>query len=83
MILRISLDNWIGIEVIILSLKRTSKKIRDVLCDKLNIDYGEITAKSVISLIFLVSLLYRAGYPGFPLFYHLDNPLYFQCRRAC
>lgn len=42
MILRICLDNWIGIEVIILSLKRTPRKIWDVLCGKLNIDYGEI-----------------------------------------
>jgi hypothetical protein len=41
-ILRISLDNWIGIEVIILSLKRTPRKIWDVLCGKLNIDYGKI-----------------------------------------
>jgi len=82
-ILRISSDNGISIEVIILSLKRTPRKIWDVLCSKLNIDYGKYTAKSLISLIFLVSLLHRAGYPGFPLFYHLDNPLCFQCRRAC
>ena len=68
--------------MIILSLKMTPRNIWDVLCGKLNIDYGKIYCKSLISLIFLVSLLYRTGYPGFALFYHLDNPLCFQCRRV-
>lgn len=74
-ILRISLDNWIGMDVIILSLIRPPAR-SDYSIRQMEDHLRRITMSCLMSLIFRVGLLYRAGYPGSPLLHCFENPFY-------
>ena len=70
-ILRISLNNWIGMDMIILSILNPLAR-SDYSMPKIGDQLRR--TPSFIFLNFQVSLLYCEGYPGFPLLNCFDNP---------